>query len=214
MSTRRLSQYEKRKLKALAENTESPTKEERRKPSLGVRSKFKKGTDEWKKEQNERRKERYWKNIDKERERKRQYEEIHKEERRAKRKEWRKANLEKERKRDRDRKRERYAKNPEKFLERQRKYYEENRDDQLGKILTNRIKREPWLGLRRAADEYSRGHKSLGELNRLVDERVALAAKIDRENRASKRKRPRPNRRDASDSIHSQINSGLDEAED
>lgn len=142
---------------------------------------FKKGTPEWREKDLARRRVRYWKHRDEEAAKKRERYAENREEKTAQKRASYQANIEKERKRSREAKKKEREENPERYLKRQREFYANNRDEQKEKILSNRYKRKPWLGLKRAADEYKRGDKSLSELSRLVDERLALANKRDSE---------------------------------
>jgi len=89
--------------------------------------------------------------------------------------------------RDKEKKRKKKARdeNKEETNEYQRKKYAENREENAKKINNARIKREPYRGLKQFADQCSRGDKSISELTRLVDERIALSNKRNGEDSGS-----------------------------
>lgn len=97
--------------------------------------------------------------------------------------------LEEERKRGRERKRRYRAAKREEINARQRARYREKSASELPKIYANRVRRQPWRGIRAAVQAYERGDLPIGELTKLIDNRLSLT---DEANREANRKRRTP----------------------
>lgn len=60
--------------------------------------------------------------------------------------------------------------NRERQLKNQREYYARNREEQLRKILGNRKRRDPTIGLKTAIDDFRGGNITINELDRRINE--------------------------------------------
>ena len=83
--------------------------------------------------------------------------------------------IESERIKARDSKRRARAAHGDEINKRQRASYRKNLASNREKIYTNRVRREPWRGIRSAITALESGNLSLAEFNQLLDNRLALA---------------------------------------